>query len=281
MSRRRTASLVATSLLVSLALTACGGGSDTKDSKGSGDLGVKSHAAAASWNNPSSDTIQVKVRQAPVLKTVVTDKSGFTLYLFKNDKKDSRKSNCNGACASKWPPVIIDKGTKSIEFDERIKAPFGIANRGDGNLQLTLNGWPLYRFSEDARPGDVKGQGVGGVWFGIGLNGEAQGFKEGGNNGGSTGGNGGSPTPQPGKAGVVTLLSEPNDFSESNAARNVTGSGCVNVRPENTASAIRPGSTVKIWSERDCKGRSLVVDKDIADLGTVGFDNDISSIFFG
>ncbi|MFF3249129.1 hypothetical protein ACFYWY_36620, partial [Streptomyces sp. NPDC002870] len=73
----------------------------------------------------------------------------------------------------------------------------------------------------------------------------------------------------------------PHRVKITNSIRNVTGSGCVNVRPENTASAIRPGSTAKIWSERDCKGRSLVVDKDIADLGTVGFDNDISSIFFG
>ncbi|MEK6439705.1 hypothetical protein [Pseudonocardia sp. T1-2H] len=32
-------------------------------------------------------------------------------------------------------------------------------------------GWPLYRFAKDA-PGDVKGEGVGGTWQAIGVNGK-------------------------------------------------------------------------------------------------------------
>jgi predicted lipoprotein with Yx(FWY)xxD motif len=37
--------------------------------------------------------------------------------------------------------------------------------RPDGTYQLKAGKWPLYRFSGDGAPGDVNGQGFGGVWF--------------------------------------------------------------------------------------------------------------------
>lgn len=44
-------------------------------------------------------------------------------------------------------------------------ADLGSVQRTDGTRQATLAGWPLYRYSQDARPGDTKGQGVKGTWF--------------------------------------------------------------------------------------------------------------------
>ena len=43
--------------------------------------------------------------------------------------------------------------------------------RDDGTLQVTYNGWPLYRFSGDAAPGDANGQDSRGVWFTVSANG--------------------------------------------------------------------------------------------------------------
>ncbi len=37
--------------------------------------------------------------------------------------------------------------------------------------QLTVNQLPLYTFAADAAPGDVNGQGVGGVWWAAGADG--------------------------------------------------------------------------------------------------------------
>ena len=37
--------------------------------------------------------------------------------------------------------------------------------RSDGSTQLAIGEWPLYRFSGDAAPGDINGQGSGEVWF--------------------------------------------------------------------------------------------------------------------
>jgi len=38
-------------------------------------------------------------------------------------------------------------------------------SRSDSSKQTTFRGWPLYFFVGDAKAGDVKGEGVGDVWF--------------------------------------------------------------------------------------------------------------------
>jgi predicted lipoprotein with Yx(FWY)xxD motif len=39
-------------------------------------------------------------------------------------------------------------------------------------MQVKVGDWPLYRFANDAAAGDTNGQGVGGVWFVVGPDGE-------------------------------------------------------------------------------------------------------------
>ncbi len=45
------------------------------------------------------------------------------------------------------------------------EALFTTIDRGNGEMQLAVDGRPLYRFSGDAATGDANGQGVGEVWF--------------------------------------------------------------------------------------------------------------------
>ena len=49
----------------------------------------------------------------------------------------------------------------------------GAAARADGSDQVTYNGWPLYYYAADEKPGDTKGQDVGGVWFVVTTDGGA------------------------------------------------------------------------------------------------------------
>jgi hypothetical protein len=44
----------------------------------------------------------------------------------------------------------------------------GITVRSDGTRQLTLAGWPLYRYTGDTAPGQTKGEGVAGSWHAVG-----------------------------------------------------------------------------------------------------------------
>jgi predicted lipoprotein with Yx(FWY)xxD motif len=48
----------------------------------------------------------------------------------------------------------------------------GAIRRADGQVQITVGGWPVYRFSGDSKPGDLNGQGVGGTWFAVSPTGE-------------------------------------------------------------------------------------------------------------
>ena len=89
---------------------------------------------------------------------ILADASGRTLYTF--DKDASNKSNCNDGCAATWPPYLVKAG-------DRTPANFSMITRDDGTMQWALNGKPLYFFAADAKAGDAKGDGKGGVWHAV------------------------------------------------------------------------------------------------------------------
>ncbi|WIM95256.1 hypothetical protein ACTOB_007340 [Actinoplanes oblitus] len=94
---------------------------------------------------------------------VVEDQNGFVLYRFDNDGDDPAKSNCNGDCAKVWPPALTNDGKPTLKgVNQKL---VGTVTRADGTKQLTLKGWPLYRYVGDKKPGQWKGQNVNGKWF--------------------------------------------------------------------------------------------------------------------
>ena len=98
--------------------------------------------------------------------TFVTDGAGRTLYRFDNDKAKPPKATCNGDCAIAWPPLLIKSPGKIYPkgIDPKI---VGYVERADGHCQVTINGWPVYYFIADNKPGDINGQGVNGKWFAV------------------------------------------------------------------------------------------------------------------
>jgi len=98
----------------------------------------------------------------PRLGDVVADGEGFTLYRFDKDTADPSASNCAGECAVTWPPVLT---RNKIVFSGIDRDKLGAVKREDGSLQVTLAGWPVYRFAKDAAPGEINGEAVGGTWF--------------------------------------------------------------------------------------------------------------------
>lgn len=95
------------------------------------------------------------------LGTILTDGKGMTLYMFTKDTKDAKASACTGQCLVAWPP-LYGKPTAGKGADDSKLGSFALP---DGDIQATYNGWPLYYWKDDAKPGDVSGQKVGGVWF--------------------------------------------------------------------------------------------------------------------
>jgi predicted lipoprotein with Yx(FWY)xxD motif len=102
------------------------------------------------------------VRDDSKLGSLVTDSAGNTLYRFDKDTPSPSKSNCVADCAVTWPPVSADDASASDNLNPDL---LGWVARADGSKQLTLSGWPLYRYSKDTKAGDTNGQNVGGIWF--------------------------------------------------------------------------------------------------------------------
>lgn len=78
-----------------------------------------------------------------------------TLYTF--DKDSEGMSNCYDDCAAKWPPVLSDA-------EMALPDGYSLVMRKDGTSQVAYKGMPLYGWFKDAKPGDMTGDGVKGVW---------------------------------------------------------------------------------------------------------------------
>lgn len=55
---------------------------------------------------------------------------------------------------------------------EGVTGKVGVITTDAGTRQVTLNGMPLYLYSKDTAPGDVKGQGFNKIWWVINPAGE-------------------------------------------------------------------------------------------------------------
>ncbi|MGW6901726.1 SCO0930 family lipoprotein [Streptomyces sp. NBC_01727] len=143
-----------------------GSGYDTDSGYGS-DTGYGSDSGAQSAKSKQAG--QLAVWDSKKLGKVLTDSEGFTLYRFDKDTASPPKSNCEGDCAKIWPVVPAGNVTAAAGTDDAL---IGKVTRADGTQQLTIAGWPMYRYAKDAKPGDANGQGVGGTWFASDPNGK-------------------------------------------------------------------------------------------------------------
>ncbi|MGP3922083.1 SCO0930 family lipoprotein [Streptomyces sp. 8N616] len=129
------------------------GGQDKGGYGGANPQGQKEEAKAAG---------QLQIADDKKLGSVLTDSEGFTLYRFDKDTPEPPKSNCDGDCATTWPPVPAADVSSAAGIDPSL---LGEVTRADGTQQLTVAGWPMYRYIKDKKPWQVKGEGVGGTWF--------------------------------------------------------------------------------------------------------------------
>jgi predicted lipoprotein with Yx(FWY)xxD motif len=123
--------------------------------------GVGSSAAAESDAQARNTLI---VRDSRYGK-VIWDGRGYALYAFTRDRRGGL-SQCYGACARAWP-VYYSKG--ALRAGSGIKRSLiGTVRRRDGRRQITYNGWPLYYYVDENRPGLILCQNVnefGGLWL--------------------------------------------------------------------------------------------------------------------
>ncbi len=157
-------SALAAAALIPLALAGCsagGGGSDPYGyAGGAAPVGSAPETLAA----PAGTVLTAN--STAQLGTVVIDGLGWTLYRFDDDTAQPPTSNCTGECATTWPPVLAKPGAP-LAVEGVAQEAVGTVTRPDGGVQLTLGGWPVYRYAADSAPGATDGNGVGEKWFAI------------------------------------------------------------------------------------------------------------------
>jgi predicted lipoprotein with Yx(FWY)xxD motif len=114
-------------------------------------------AACGSSSDGGSKPVIASARKAKV-GTVVVDAQGRTLYRFTAEEQGLPV--CMGACVTTWPPAIAPRTSG-------LPAHVATVRREDGKVQLTYDGYPLYRYAGDTTKADAKGEGVGGQWFAV------------------------------------------------------------------------------------------------------------------
>jgi len=135
-------------------LTACAAPKDP------GASGTSAPATAQADAGASSVTIKT---MSTSKGTVLATAHGRTIYWFAKDT--STQSNCNGSCATYWPPVI---GSPVAASGAMLPGKFGTIKRADGQTQATYDGHPLYTYAGDTAKHQIKGNGLnvsGGLWW--------------------------------------------------------------------------------------------------------------------
>ena len=139
---------------------------------GSSDNGSTATAATTPSGN---DTVSMMTVDGA--GSVLVDSQGNALYT--PDQEASGKIMCTGECNAVWMPLTT-AGTTKPTAASNVSGKLGTVKRPDGSTQVTLDGKPLYTFTEDGGPGNVTGDGVtdnfGGqsfTWHVIGGNGSS------------------------------------------------------------------------------------------------------------
>jgi predicted lipoprotein with Yx(FWY)xxD motif len=157
-----------------LLLAGCGG-DDDDDSGADGGAAATIEATAPTTTAPAAPA---SAAAGTTIKTgdsqfgdVLFDADDQAIYYF--DKESGSKSECYGACAEAWPPVLT-KGEPQAGagIEQRL---LGTSQRDDGTTQVTYDGHPLYLYAHEG-PNQVTCHDVsefGGLWLAVQPNGQA------------------------------------------------------------------------------------------------------------
>jgi predicted lipoprotein with Yx(FWY)xxD motif len=128
---------------------------------------MSSMSGATSGTHHGDGGVELWAVQSGPLGTVVTDAAGHVMHRYDGDTAAPSTTTCTEDCAAEWPPVLLADGERPalMGVDE---SKVGTVTREDGTKQVTLAGWPLYRYAgDDGSLSTAAGQGTGGVWFAV------------------------------------------------------------------------------------------------------------------
>jgi predicted lipoprotein with Yx(FWY)xxD motif len=178
---RRPVRVVETVLTVGVVLAvvlglagACSSSSSDSNDAASGDASETSTTTSPPGGGTTLGSIPSGTATVDVgttdLGQVLVDLTGRTLYVFLADSAGT-PTCVDESCTEVWPPLVGSAIAVGAGVPTQ-PGEFKLVARPDGTQQLSVDGQPLYTYSGDALPGETKGQGVGGQWFVVGLDGQ-------------------------------------------------------------------------------------------------------------
>ena len=203
MSRPRIALALASGVASALLLAACGSSTDNSANTGAA---APAATAPAETTTPADNgastaggmgmvsTNMLMTKAMSGMGTVVTDAKGWTLYRYDKDQASPSMSMCTDDCAKTWMPVMADGSVQGMGLQAKV----GTVTRSGGMKQVTLAGWPLYRYMGDTKAGEMNGQGKGGTWSVVTPAGKKMAMASGSGSSGSTSGASSSMSGMPG-----------------------------------------------------------------------------------
>ena len=108
---------------------------------------------AVNASGAGSTRVVMTAKNKALGKTILVNRQGLTLYSL-SVERHGRFICKNAACLSLWKPLAVAKGVKPTGV-----SGLGTVKRPDGRIQVSYHGGPLYRFVQDRKRGDVKGNG--------------------------------------------------------------------------------------------------------------------------
>jgi predicted lipoprotein with Yx(FWY)xxD motif len=162
MKHTRSFILITIGLALACVLAACGS-SAGQGQTSSSSYGCGRYCSSPSTPAPGGSGSAVTIKTATMTvqgksTTVLVNSQGWTLYY---NTSDTSTTVCSGGCASAWPP-LVSKSTPSPATS--LPGTLSLLTDANGS-QVTYNGHPLYTYSGDSAPGQINGEGVGGVWY--------------------------------------------------------------------------------------------------------------------
>ncbi|MGH2948823.1 MAG: COG4315 family predicted lipoprotein [Solirubrobacteraceae bacterium] len=125
-------------LVVGLLAPAGCGGSDTEEGAAAG----------------GAETVDV--REIEGVGSVLVDASGSVLYTA--EQEADGRIRCVDGCLALWLPLTAPPDGPPVAGDG-VAGALSVVERDDGTRQVTYDGAPVYRFSEDG-PGEATGDGL-------------------------------------------------------------------------------------------------------------------------
>ena len=110
--------------------------------------------------NASGSALVKTAHNATLNRTILVTRNGLTLYSL-SAERHGRFICTTSACLAVWKPLVVARGVTPTG----VKG-LSVVRRPDMRRQVAFHGAPLYRFVQDTKPGQVKGNGFKdvGVW---------------------------------------------------------------------------------------------------------------------